>query len=61
GLLALGLVYGIQPWVAVLTARIPDFLFLPAWILWAADLADTLYLLRSTRSTDALRWRLNSP
>lgn len=48
----------IHPWTALLVARIPPWLFLPAVLLWAADTILTALLLRRTGSTDALRWYL---
>ena len=58
GLLALGLMSLIQPWASVLIPAIPGWVTLPAAVLLAADAALTFYVLRRTRTTDALRWYL---
>lgn len=58
GLLALGLTGLIQPWASALVPAIPGWLTLAAAALVAADAALTFYVLRRTRSTDALRWYL---
>lgn len=56
GVLGLGLVYWMHPRVAALTALIPNGLFLPAVLLFVVDFAVTGHVLRSTESTEALRW-----
>lgn len=59
GLLALGLVHGVHPWIAPVLAGVPA----PAVLLWAAAaLADACYsarLLRAAGHTDCLRWNIS--
>lgn len=56
GLLSLGLVYGVHPLVASLTALIPYWLTLPAALFLALDMGFTLFVLRRDRKTDVLMW-----
>ena len=56
GALAMGLVYWVHPWVALLVSRIPGWLTLPAVLFLGLDIFFTLYVLRRERSTDALLW-----
>lgn len=55
GLLALPLVYLVQPWVQDLVGGIPGWLTLPAAVLYGGDALASLRLLR-TRGTEGLRW-----
>lgn len=56
GLLAAVLVKRVHPLVAVAAANAPMPLSVTAMLLLAADGAYTMLLLRTTRSTDSLRW-----
>lgn len=56
GVLALGLAYGVHPWVARLTGAIPGVLTIPAALFLAMDIGISLYVLRRDRNTEALRW-----
>ena len=56
GLLALGVVYGLHPYVAALVQAIPLYCLPPVLLLLLGDSAFSLALLRRTGSTDALRW-----
>lgn len=58
GALALGLVYGVHPFVSALTERIPGAWAVPAVLFLLLDAGFTLYVLRRERSTEALRWYL---
>lgn len=55
GLLALPLVYGVQPWLAPRLALIPDAVTIPAALFYAGDAATSLFLLRRL-GTEGLRW-----
>lgn len=61
GLLALGLVYGIEPLAIQLVALIPYWLTLPAALFLALDVAFTLYVLRREKDTRALLWYRRLP
>ena len=54
--LALGLVYLLHPWVAVLTAYVPAGFLPPTVILLASDAVISGWLLRTTGTTDSLKW-----
>ena len=56
GLLALVLVYLLHPHVAVLVSQIPAWLTPAAAILLLTDSAASLWLLKTTGSTDSLKW-----
>lgn len=56
GLLALVLVYLVHPHVAVLVSHIPGWLTPAAAILLLTDSAVSLWLLKTTGSTDSLKW-----
>ena len=56
GLLALPLVYGVQPWLLRWVSVIPAVVTIPAAIFYLADAAASLFLLRRG-GTRALRWR----
>lgn len=56
GVLALGLVYLLHPWMEALTAYIPVGLFPPAGILLASDAIISAWLLKTTGTTDSLKW-----
>lgn len=56
GLLGVLLLRLIHPSVAALAARLPDWLALPALLLFLTDFVLTTILLRRSRSTDALIW-----
>lgn len=55
GLLALPLVYLVQPWAQDLVEGLPGWLTLPAAVLYGGDALLSLHLLR-TRGTEGLRW-----
>lgn len=55
GLLALPLVYLVQPWAESWVEAIPGWLDLPAVLLYGGDALLSLHLLR-TRGTEGLRW-----
>lgn len=59
GVLALVLVYAVQPFVSVFAADIPDAMILPALLLLALDGSFTVWLLRRKVDTDVLRWYQN--
>lgn len=54
--LSLGLVYLLHPFVAEWSAQIPPGLFPPAAILLSADAVISAWLLRTTGTTDSLKW-----
>jgi len=54
--LALGLVYLFHPWVAAIAARIPAGFLPPAVILLISDAVVSAWLLRTTGTTDSLKW-----
>lgn len=54
--LALALVYLVHPAVSALVSRIPDSLIPAAAITLLTDGAATVWLLRTTGTTDCLRW-----
>lgn len=56
GVLALGLVYLLHPWVGALTAQIPVGFLPPAAILLTSDAIVSVWLLRTTGTTDSLKW-----
>lgn len=56
GVLALALVYLVHPLAAVLVDRIPDWLTPAAAILLLTDGAASCWLLKTTGSTDSLKW-----
>ncbi len=56
GLLAAVLVRTVQPAVLALSARIPAGWFFPALLLFSADFALTLRILRRTHDTNSLCW-----
>lgn len=56
GLLALGTVYGIHPYVSALALAIPEQWLMPAALILAGDGALSLALLRHTGTTESLRW-----
>lgn len=56
GVLALGLVYLVHPLAAALVERIPASLAPAAAILLFTDGAASCYLLKTTGSTDSLKW-----
>ena len=56
GLLAVGVVGGLHPYVDALAGAIPLFWLPPAALLVLADGACTLGLLRRAGTTDVLRW-----
>lgn len=56
GVLGMGLVYWVHPWVARFVTIIPGWLTLPAILFLGLDVVFTLYILRRERSTDALMW-----
>lgn len=56
GLLALPLVYGVQPWLLRWVSRIPPAVTIPAALFYLGDAATSLFLLRRG-GTRALRWR----
>lgn len=56
GLLALVLVYLVHPHMAVLVSHIPGWLTPAAAILLLTDSAVSLWLLKTTGSTDSLKW-----
>lgn len=58
GVLSMAAVYHIQPAVAALTDRIPDAWAVPALLFFLLDTGMTLYILRRTHQTEALRWYL---
>lgn len=55
GLLALPLVYWVQPALGPLLAQIPDFFTIPAALFYLGDAATSLFLLRRF-GTEGLRW-----
>lgn len=55
GLLALPLVYGLQPWLEPRLALIPDAVTIPAALFYLGDAATSLFLLRRF-GTEGLRW-----
>jgi uncharacterized membrane protein len=59
GVLSLLLVKLVHPLVSAAAARIPDALLLPALLLLALDGGFTIWLLRRTADTEALRWYQN--
>lgn len=59
GILSAAMLYYIHPWVAQFTALLPPWLFLPILLFSILDLVFTLYVLRRTRDTEALRWYLH--
>lgn len=61
GLLALGLVYGVQPLAARLVTLIPYWLTLPAALFLALDVFFTLHVLRREKDTRALLWYRRIP
>lgn len=56
GMLSLGLVYLIHPLASVLVGYIPDWLTPAAVILLLTDGVITAYLLKTTGTTDSLKW-----
>lgn len=56
GVLALALVYLVHPHAAALVSRIPGWLTPAAAILLFTDSAASLWLLKTTGSTDSLKW-----
>ena len=56
GALSLALVYGVHPLVAALVPRIPAPWTVPVLLFLALDAGFTLYVLRRTGTTEALRW-----
>lgn len=56
GVLSLGLVYLIHPLVSALVGHIPGWLTPAAAILLLTDGAVTVYLLKTTGTTDSLKW-----
>lgn len=56
GVLALGLVYVVHPLAAGLVSRIPGWLTPAAAILLLTDGAASCWLLKTTGSTDSLKW-----
>ena len=56
GLLALPLVYAVQPWLLRLADGIPAAVTLPAAVFYLGDATTSLFLLRRG-GTPALRWR----
>lgn len=61
GVLALGLVYLIHPALLPWLAAIPDGLAPAAMILLATDGAVSAYLLKTTGTTDSLKWYAGTP
>ena len=55
GVLALPLVYWIQPWLGPRLALIPDTVTIPAALFYLGDAATSLFLLRRL-GTEGLRW-----
>ena len=55
GLLALPLVYWVQPWLGPQLALIPDGVTIPAALFYLGDAATSLFLLRR-QGTEGLRW-----
>ncbi len=58
--LSLGLVYGMQPWVSGLVARIPPTLTPAVIIFTVSDGLISLYLLKTTGTTESLKWYARS-
>lgn len=56
GILGLGLVYLVHPSIASFAAAIPPIFTPAAVILTLTDGLISMYLLRTTRSTDSLKW-----
>ena len=56
GVLSLLAVYGVQPAVATLVEAIPSSWVVPAVLFFLLDLCFTLWVLRRSHSTEALRW-----
>lgn len=56
GVLALALVYLVHPRAAVLVSHIPVWLTPAAAILFLTDSAASMWLLKTTGSTDSLKW-----
>lgn len=56
GVLALGLVYLIHPSVTALTAALPSFLTPVAVVFTLSDALISMYLLKTTGTTDSLKW-----
>ena len=56
GLLALSLVTWVHPWVEHLISLIPAGWFLPVLLLFLTDGALSAWALRTTGTTDSLRW-----
>ncbi len=56
GVLAVGLVYWVHPWVVRLVSAIPPWLFLPGAVLVVGDGLHSIYILRLTGTTDSLKW-----
>ncbi|NCC69625.1 MAG: hypothetical protein EOM14_15815 [Clostridia bacterium] len=59
GVLALVLVYAVQPFVSAVAAKIPNVLILPTLLLLVLDGSFTVWLLRRKVDTEALRWYQN--
>ena len=55
GLLALPLVYLVQPWVLTWAGAVPEAVTIPAALFYLGDAATSLFLLRQ-RGTEGLRW-----
>lgn len=61
GVLAVLLVYRVQPVMETAVASIPDWLFPPALILLLSDLLVTSVALRRAGTTEVLRWYASEP
>ena len=61
GLLAISLVTWVHPPVMRLISAIPDGLFLPVLLLFLTDGILSAWTLRTTGTTDSLRWYANLP
>ena len=59
GLLSLGLVYLVHPTMERLAAALPQAWLVPAALFFTLDTLFTCFVLRRTRSTEALRWYLH--
>lgn len=61
GVLALGLVYAVHPFIVRAVRAVPPGLTLPAALFFLADAGLSLYVLRRERTADALRWYRRLP
>lgn len=58
-ILSLVLIYLVHPWVTHLVTTLPTTITIPVFIFTCADGLVSLYLLKTTGTTDSLKWYAN--